>query len=143
MVPIFSGLNEIHWIAIALRGCVAIVKVGGSARQCKSDFTLAYLRQRVIPAHQNRLSVSRIIGRPRRDTVKSPRPTAYVVRRIRVIYPTKLGLADLIEFLWQKLLVTLMRFWVGWRIQCGHRLFDRHHIERRYKRPRRRARPGD
>src|SRR2546423_9337878 len=112
------------------------------ARQRERYFALSDSRQRVISAHQNRLTVTCMISRSRSNAVKSPGPASHVVRGIGVIYPAKLRLANLIEFLRQKLLISLMGFRVGWWIQTRRRLFDRHDVQRRYKRPRGWARPG-
>src|ERR1051326_2092301 len=93
-------------------------------RQSERHFALPHFRQRVISAHQNRLAVTGMISWSRRDSVKSPGPASHVVRGIRVIYPAELCLANLIEFLWQKLLVSLVGFRVGCGIQIRRRLLD-------------------
>src|SRR5438046_6865539 len=107
-----------------------------SPRQRERHFALPYSRQRVISAHQNRLTVTCMISRSRSNAVKSPGPASHVVRGIGVIYPAELRLANLIEFLRQKLLISLVGFRVGWWIQIRRRLFDRHDIQRSHKRPR-------
>src|SRR5438046_2144513 len=116
--------------------------MSSSPRQRERYLALSYSRQRVISAHQNRLAVTCMISRSRSNAVKSPGPASHVVRGIGVIYPAELRLANLIEFLWQKLLVSLVRFRVRWWVQIQRRLFDRHDVQRSYKRPRGWARPG-
>src|SRR5712692_559482 len=108
MIPVLSRLDEIHRVTVTLRGCMSIVKMGRSSRQCESNFALPYFRQSVEPAHKDRFPIARMIGWSGCDAIKTPGPTPNVVRRIRVIDPTELSLTNLIEFLRQKLSIALM-----------------------------------
>src|SRR5258706_1374120 len=141
MVPELSCLDKVHGISVALRSSVSIVKMGRCPGQCESDFALAYLGQRVIPAYKNRLTITRMIGRARSNAVKTPGPTPGVIRRVRMVHPTALCLTNLVEFLWQKLGIALVGLRIGRRLEVRDRLFDGHHIQGCHKWPRGRARP--
>src|SRR5258708_39585202 len=141
MIPVLAGLDKVHGIPVALRRCVSIMKMGCSPGQCESDFALAYLRQSVVPAYQNRLPITSLVGRAGSNAIKTPGPTPDVIGRIRVIYPTELCLTNLIEFLRKKLSIALVCLRIGRRLQARHRLLDRHDVQRSHKPPRWRTGP--
>src|SRR2546421_10479728 len=141
MIPIPSRCEVIHGIPVALRRGVPVVKVGTRFWRCELNLSI-YIgdgRQHIHHAHKNRLAVTRMIGWARDAAIEAPGPAPGVVGCIRVINPSELCLPNFIEFLWEKLLVSLVCARVGRWIQTRNRLFHRHDVERSHEWPRRRT----
>src|SRR5260221_451823 len=113
---------------IAFRRRVPIVQMAGGAGHGKRNFRLAQLRQIIVAADQNRLSVARMIRRSRRGAVESPRPASLVIRRIRMVLPQEFLFPDLVKLFRQEFVVALMGLGHRRRMQRDRRrLTDRRH----------------
>src|SRR5437660_12624543 len=86
-----------------------VVKMAGGVRHRKCDFAFSRWRQIVVPPDQYGLSIMHLVGRAGSDAIKSPGPTAFVIRRLRMVLPEKFLLMDFVKLLWQELLVSLVR----------------------------------
>ena len=152
VVPELAGVDPVLGVAVALRGGVAVVQVGGGRGEGEAHLGVPHRRQLVEAAHQHRLAVARRVagpGRGRRGAVALEAPhrgpqrapaAADRVGRVGVEVPAELALEDLVEPPRQELPVALVGARVGRRVERRHRLHQRRLEHRLREGPGRRAR---
>src|SRR5579864_48414 len=111
--------------------------MGSCSRHGESHVAVSQRRQGVYTAHENRLTITGVIGWAGGRSIKTPRPSPLVVRRFGMVLPTEFLFLDLVKLLRQKFVITLVGLGIRRRIQLsGYRLLYRRDIEFGQKRRR-------